>query len=228
MSKSVSRSSPPTSAPPSPVCAALNNWTMRSSRTTMWRNTCSCRSTRKPPKAFAGRAPANAAGVGSQPRKAARSGPGAPRRDHCGRRPRSYDPLFGAPAQSPWKKGEWLCTALRGLHDPRIAFMSAAMGEGSGPGGGFLVPEELARMLLDTALHQSIVMSRATISPMASKTKVVAGFAGTDQSQNLYGFSWGWLPEHAEAPIGSGTIRAIQLNAHVLGGLHRGESGTAQ
>ena len=128
--------------------------------------------------------------------------------------PRSYQGLFGAPAQSPWRPGEFFRCIANGWHDNRLVPMSQ-MGESSGAGGGLLVPQELERRLLDRAIHQSIVMSRANISPMTSKQKLVAGFAASDQSTTLYGFTFQWLAESQQVTPGSGQIRGILLNAHL-------------
>ena len=130
--------------------------------------------------------------------------------------PRDYQRLYGTPARSPWKRGEFLRVVLAGLHDPRLEFFGQ-MGEASGGGGGLMVPKELQAQLLDRAISQSIAMSRSNLSPMTSKTKIVAGFAASDQSTTLYGFTFQWLAENQPVTPGSGQLRAIELVAHLSG-----------
>lgn len=130
--------------------------------------------------------------------------------------PRSYQAMYGKPQKSQWRSGEFMRCVLNGWHDPRLQFM-AAMGESSGAGGGLLVPSPMEQMLLDRALHQSIVMARANIKPMTSKTVDVAGFAATDQSNTLYGMTFNWLSENETVTPGTGQVRAVKLEGWTAG-----------
>jgi HK97 family phage major capsid protein len=117
---------------------------------------------------------------------------------------------FGPAAKSPWRPGEFLAVISQGLHDPRL---QAAMREGAPGSGGFMVPQETEYRLLDVPLHTSIVLPRAEIIPMATRTKLVPGYDGTDQSSTLYGFTFDWLRENEEGTVGTGNVRAIELVA---------------
>ena len=130
--------------------------------------------------------------------------------------PRDYTRLYGAPQASSWKPGEFMATMLHGRWDSRLQMLSA-MGESEGSGGGFAVPQELERRVLDQALHASIVLARANLSVMTSRQKLVAGFSATDQSNSMYGFTVQFLAEHEEATVGTGLVRAILLTANTVG-----------
>jgi HK97 family phage major capsid protein len=75
------------------------------------------------------------------------------------------------------------------------------------------VPTETEYRLMDVPLHTSIVLPRAEIVPMTTRTKLVPGYDGTDQSSTLYGFTFDWLRENEEGTVGSGNVRAIELVA---------------
>jgi HK97 family phage major capsid protein len=133
--------------------------------------------------------------------------------------------LFGEPARDRWsdEPGGFLRAVSLGLFDPRLEpfRVEAAMSEGSGPGGGYSVPQELAFALLDGALHQEIVRPRADVVGMTSATKMVAAYDGLDQdpTASLYGFSFQWLSENQTVAPGGGQMRGIMLQAK-LGGIY--------
>jgi HK97 family phage major capsid protein len=130
--------------------------------------------------------------------------------------PRSYAAMFGTPAPSRWQEGgrEFYAVLQSERFDERLISISAAFSESSGAHGGYLVPEERAAILLDAALHQEIVRPRSDVTPMISRTKIIAGFDGRDQSSGLYGFTFTWLQENQSVVPGTGNTRAIQLTAH--------------
>lgn len=61
------------------------------------------------------------------------------------------------------------------------------MEEGDSAQGGFLVPEEFRATLLQTALEQSIVRSRATTIPMATNRITIPALVDSDHSTGFYG-----------------------------------------
>src|SRR5439155_7454158 len=127
--------------------------------------------------------------------------------------PRSYADLFGPPTRSPWAPGEFFAVVSQGLHDARLIPMSAAMREGSPGQGGFMLPIEVEYRLMDVPLHTSIVLPRAEVVPMSSRTKLVPAYDGTDQSSTMYGFSFSWLKENEEVTAGEARVRALELVA---------------
>lgn len=106
-----------------------------------------------------------------------------------------------------------------GLHHPQLKPITEvrAMGEGTGSGGGFLVPEEYSSRLLDGALESELVRPRATVYPMLSATRNVPGFDGGDHTSGLFGgFTGTWLAESGTATEVDAKIRRIVLNAKKL------------
>ena len=141
-----------------------------------------------------------------------------PRRTGQGR---SFVELFGPTSMEGWKDAsEYLGCILRGEHDARQVTIGAAMDESARPAhGGYLVPSELERRILDVPLHQSVVLPRCTIVPMAYRTKMVAGYAAQDQSNSMsmFGFTYKWLQENQSVTPGIGNVRALELTARPLG-----------
>lgn len=128
--------------------------------------------------------------------------------------PRSYAGMFGPPAPSPWTDDrQFIQTIYRQEFDPRLRF-EAALNEGTGSAGGYMVPQPMAAAILDSALHQEIIRPRCTVVPMTSRTILVPAWDGTDQSSGLYGMSFTWVSELPTITPGSATARAIELTAH--------------
>jgi HK97 family phage major capsid protein len=125
--------------------------------------------------------------------------------------------MFGAPAGNDGFKSfnEFLGVVHSGVHHPNIRM---AMQEGIGSSGGFFVPEEYASQMLDAALEDEIVRPRASIEPMISATKKIAGFDMSNNSGSAPGgFSGQWLAELGTGVDVDGKTRMIELVAKKLG-----------
>lgn len=114
---------------------------------------------------------------------------------------------------------EFLSVVHSGRFDDRLNRLqvSAAMGEGLGSTGGFSVPEQFSAWLLDNSLEGEIVRPRATVYPMTSDTRKIAGFDGATHTSTLYGGLTGtWLAENSTATEVDAALRLIQLQARKL------------
>ena len=90
-------------------------------------------------------------------------------RSPAGLRPlegRRYRDLFGAVDSAGFKSfNEYVRTIHSGLADPRMQAVAQDMGENVPSDGGFLVPTPFAAEMLDVALENEIVRSRAQVYP---------------------------------------------------------------
>jgi HK97 family phage major capsid protein len=140
---------------------------------------------------------------------------------------RSYREMFYGSKQAGlnndnWKSlDEFLVTVHSHLNDPRLRGMqiSAALsgaGEKFPSEGGFFVPEQFAAEILDAALEQEIVRPRASVTPMSTSSKKIAGFDSQDHSGGtLFGnFKLTWLDEGGSGVTKIPKTRAIELHAH--------------
>lgn len=131
---------------------------------------------------------------------------------------RNYHTLFGA-SQSQSDNGgfktfdEFLATVHSGLSDPRLK-MAATVGSGSS--GGYLVPEAFADGMLNAALEDSIVLSRADVQGMETDTKRISGFDFEDSSTDIAGFVGEWLRETQAGTVQTPKTRQIKLSAKKL------------
>ncbi|HHT9153383.1 MAG TPA: phage major capsid protein, partial [Candidatus Hypogeohydataceae bacterium YC40] len=84
-----------------------------------------------------------------------------------------------------------------------------ALGEATGPAGGYLVPEEYVRDVKDRITVQSVVrMAGATVYPMATDTLNIPKVSG--------GATAYWLGENTQIPGSDPTFAQVQLVAKVL------------
>jgi HK97 family phage major capsid protein len=130
---------------------------------------------------------------------------------------RRYVEMFGATNNAGFKD---LNEFLKVIHsnsfgDPRIAAAAQGMSEGVFSDGGALVPTEFSAQLLDASLESEIVRSRATVYPMTSATKIIAGLDNSDNSGSAPygGLSLQWAAEAASANVKKAKTRTIQLTA---------------
>ncbi len=102
-----------------------------------------------------------------------------------------------------------------GLHDSRL--FASNMNESTPAEGGFLVPTEYSAGLLDASLENEIVRPRATVFPMTTSTRKIAGWDGLDHSAgSIAGFTAAWLAEGAPGTIQAGKTKLMQLTARKL------------
>jgi len=109
---------------------------------------------------------------------------------------------------------EFLSTIHSGMSHPRLM----AMTEGTGAGGGFLVPTQYAAEMLDAMMENSIVMPRARVYPMTTEKMKIAGF---DSSTNTAGTLFGgidaqWIGESDTGTATNPKVRKIELTAKKL------------
>ncbi|HHT9133101.1 MAG TPA: phage major capsid protein, partial [Candidatus Tripitaka californicus] len=84
-----------------------------------------------------------------------------------------------------------------------------ALGEATGPAGGYLVPEEYVREVKDRITAQSVIRGAgATVYPMATDTLNIPRVSG--------GATAYWLGENTQIPATDPTFAQVQLVAKVL------------
>lgn len=140
--------------------------------------------------------------------------------------PRSarYADLFGRGALNAGGWGsfnDYLSALDSGRFHPGLVPISAVATGGVGADGGFLVPTEYAAGLLDAALEDEIVRSRAEVWPMASDTRKVAGFDSSSAADGtLFGALTGqWVEQGAEISPQTPQLRFIDLHVRKLAAL---------
>ena len=127
-----------------------------------------------------------------------------------------------------WKSfGEWLLAVHQG-QDQRLVPEEglegkAALAEGAGVTGGFLVPTEFRAQLLEVAGESAIVRPRATVIPMRSRSLQIPALDQTtapsgEQSAFFGGVKAQWTEEAAQKPETEPTFKQIELVAHDLTG----------
>ena len=147
----------------------------------------------------------------------------APTRVNSGR---TYREMFYGSKQAGlqndnWKSlDEFLVTVHSRLNDPRLRGMQIGALSGAGEKfpseGGFFVSEEHTAEILDAALELEIVRPRASVTPMSTNSKKIAGFDSQDHSGGtLFGnFKLTWLDEGGTGVTKIPKTRAINLIAH--------------
>lgn len=127
----------------------------------------------------------------------------------------------GAAADGEWDSfGEYLTQVYRaptkGL-DPRLT--KAALAEGAGETGGFVVPEEFRANLLALAIEGAFFRPRATTIPMSSSTMRIPTIKDTSHASSvLGGIVATWENEAATIDESEPTFSQIQLIAKKLTG----------
>jgi HK97 family phage major capsid protein len=107
------------------------------------------------------------------------------------------------------------CRAVIAGNDQRLMVTNAAMAEGTGTAGGFMVPEEWAWGVLDTALQDEVIRPRALVLPMNGSVLNVPGFDYQDGTGNKRaGLLMTWGPEAGTLTEQAAKTRAVMLSAH--------------
>ena len=101
-----------------------------------------------------------------------------------------------------------------GLVDDRL---KRSLIEGQGDSGGFVVPTEYSRNILDVSLEDEIVRKRATVYPMKSNELKVPGTVIGNHSSSLYGGVIAyWKSEGSTLTESVPTFRNVTLKANKL------------
>ena len=101
-----------------------------------------------------------------------------------------------------------------GLVDDRL---KRSLIEGQGDSGGFVVPTEYSRNILDVSLEDEVVRKRATVYPMKSNELQVPGTVIGDHSSSLYGGVIAyWKSEGSALTESVPTFRNVTLKANKL------------
>ena len=131
-----------------------------------------------------------------------------------GGRGRTYRELFGTQSLSNDGFGsfeKYIAAVHSGRHHPSLRpIESLGHAGGTDSSGGFFVPDEYAAAILDSSLESEIVRPRASITPMNSDTKKIAGLDTSTASGNtLTGEGNAATEEQTKS-------RQIELHAHKL------------
>ena len=130
---------------------------------------------------------------------------------------KTYAALFGQATLSTdgWASfDDFLTTLHSGQSHPQFRM---AAGEGVGSDGGFLVPEQFAARILDSALEDEIVRPRADVWPMQTDTLKVAGVDASDSSSDLFGgISGQWIGESGTISLEDISFKKVELHARKL------------
>ncbi len=133
-------------------------------------------------------------------------------------RGRRYAEMFGAPQRDPGFTdfNEFLRVVHSGTHHPAL---QASHFEHTGAAGGFSVPDQFVMELLDKSLENEIVRPRATIEPMTSDKKRIAGWDMSDSSASAPGgFSVQWgIDEGGAVSLKTGKLKMLTLEARKVG-----------
>jgi HK97 family phage major capsid protein len=152
---------------------------------------------------------------------------GPRRRKFCRAGQKSWAEVFGPPrGNGGFKSLEEFLHAVRvsgEIFDPRL---HQSLTEDIPSQGGFLVPEEYAAIVLQTALEDAIVMKRAQMWPMKSETLKIPGNWDYDHSAGTLfgGIRAIWYNELQALDEQDIKTRLIQLSAHKLGILSNASS----
>ena len=88
---------------------------------------------------------------------------------------------------------------------------------GSGPDGGYLVPEEFRAEIMAMALEESIIRPRATVIPMGSDTLRIPAIDDTSHASSVYGGVIGyWTAEAATLTASQPKYTQVRLDAKKL------------
>lgn len=162
------------------------------------------------------------------------SGPGSPgwgESSMRGRgRGRTYRELFGPPQGNDGFSsfGDWLKVLSSGLHHPGMVPAAGMVGS-EGASGGYLVPEMFAAQMLDKAVEQTIIVSRADVRAMQFPTLKVAGLDDSSHSSHLFGGLTGsWISEAETIGPTDAKTRKIELVAKKLACLTKSSNELAE
>ena len=129
-----------------------------------------------------------------------------------------FGPATGDPRGGFEDIREFLGSVVSGRADRRLTDLEQRqMLAGVPASGGFMIPVEFSREVLDAALESSVVVPRARVYNMTSPALNIPGFDGSDHTSSLFGGLTGqWLAEGAAATPSTAQLRQIGLNANKL------------
>lgn len=121
--------------------------------------------------------------------------------------------LFGH-QPSEWNNSEdFLRSVANRVSDPRLLY-NAGGREGTGADGGFSVPPEFYRGVVDLALQQSEFAQRCRLFPAASNTLTIPMPDMQDRSSSIGGLKANWAGEGREQSKQRLKWRAVELKLH--------------
>jgi len=129
---------------------------------------------------------------------------------------RSIFEVTGGPATNRTWAGMFNQGRKLEINEEEIRAFRASMVEGTPSSGGFSVPEPLAAQWLDDSIESEIIRPRATVWPMESASRKVAGWDATDQAGGILfgGFKMEFIAEEGPGTKQTGKLRMIQLGAN--------------
>lgn len=128
-----------------------------------------------------------------------------------------YADLFGAVAQDESfpDLATFFEAVASGRHHPALR---AAMSEGVGSEGGFLVPTEYSAEAFDVSLETEVVRPRARVYGMKSDVRKIAGFTMDGEAGvGPYGFAASWVAEGGGFTPVTPLVREVDLYARKCG-----------
>ena len=126
-----------------------------------------------------------------------------------------YSDLFaGSGRGSKMSSRDFFGALASGTFHPGLA----ALNEGSGSTGGWIVPDQVVTDYFGVAYENSIVWPRATVFPMTGETLKIPGFdASTAADGTLFGGqTWAWLSEEGTGTVSNPLFRKVEMHARKL------------
>ena len=114
--------------------------------------------------------------------------------------------------------GEYLRSVSLSPWDPRLQELRAVHGasEGEATSGGFSVPTEFSREILDLAIAESLMLKGADVWPMSSSTLLVPGYDNTRSDLSLSGFVGQFIGEGGVITPQKPKLYQVELKAAKL------------
>ena len=128
---------------------------------------------------------------------------------------RSIFEVVGGPVSNRTYAGMFNQGRALEVNEEAIRAFRASMNEGVPSQGGFSVPDPLAAQWLDDSIDSEIIRPLATVWPMESASRKVAGWDSADQTGGILfgGFKMEFIAEEGPGTKQTGKLRMIELNA---------------
>jgi HK97 family phage major capsid protein len=136
--------------------------------------------------------------------------------------PRNFNTIFTNPDSYRWGDTNigFFAAAHSGQYNPN--FRNAMTEGGAGSDGGFLIPLDERKDILNVAIERSIFLKLANVAAMRSMQLRVPAWVIGDHSSSLFGnVTASWVAEGGTINETSPKSRSMLLNAHKLSSLAR-------